>query len=70
MTRKGLFLWPISIRAPLAGSDQGGLERPIAKGIFQSALPLRGATRPPRHDEAPVGISIRAPLAGSDRYIL
>ena len=35
---------PISIRAPLAGSDKTyGLGRP-EWGVFQSALPLRGAT--------------------------
>ena len=34
----------ISIRAPLAGSDTSGTQR-LSFGRFQSALPLRGATK-------------------------
>ena len=35
--------------------------------LFQSALPLRGATRHARREDCCKSISIRAPLAGSDR---
>ena len=59
----------ISIHAPLAGSDgrlSGGLG---GTTIFQSTLPLRGATCCTRMVAAEKMISIHAPLAGSDiRY--
>ena len=36
--------------------------------LFQSTLPLRGATVPPRHAWRDGNISIHTPLAGSDYY--
>ena len=56
----------ISIRAPLAGSDVGfaGVYHIIL--VFQSALPLRGATGIGGVLVFERAISIRAPLAGSD----
>ena len=57
----------ISIRAPLAGSDRVG-RFSFARGlVFQSALPLRGATDGEADKAVFPHISIRAPLAGSDR---
>ena len=41
-----------------------------AAELFQSALPLRGATVYGQRLQVRAHISIRAPLAGSDRYIL
>ena len=37
---------PISIHAPLAGSDSAAVSTPTTKPPFQSTLPLRGATTP------------------------
>ena len=37
----------ISIRAPLAGSDYSMAANAGETKVFQSALPLRGATKPP-----------------------
>ena len=57
----------ISIRAPLAGSDFKVAVAVHAVVLFQSALPLRGATaRAWVADNPDAWISIRAPLAGSD----
>ena len=42
----------------------------VFHALFQSALPLRGATVRGTLVNAVMSISIRAPLAGSDRYIL
>ena len=43
------ILWPIhiSIHAPLAGSDGNDARREADFFVFQSTLPLRGATCPP-----------------------
>ena len=42
----------------------------LAERIFQSALPLRGATRRGGVSMASNEISIRAPLAGSDQKLI
>ena len=42
-------------------------ERPAIKDIFQSTLPLRGATEALDGEQGPDQISIHAPLAGSDQ---
>ena len=52
-------------RSP-CGERQGSVNAMKAAWEFQSALPLRGATRPAGHPRPPGRISIRAPLAGSD----
>ena len=56
----------ISIHAPLAGSDPKRWLRELIRGLFQSTLPLRGATVGDIADGALDPISIHAPLAGSD----
>ena len=56
----------ISIRAPLAGSDRRYSGSEPSVHSFQSALPLRGATRCRNLQGVRNLISIRAPLAGSD----
>ena len=56
----------ISIRAPLAGSDATASATVPPSALFQSALPLRGATQAVAGSGVPDKISIRAPLAGSD----
>ena len=38
--------------------------------LFQSTLPLRGATTEPLGDDLPVDISIHAPLTGSDQKVI
>ena len=55
----------ISIHTPLAGSD---LASSLSTGsmLFQSTLPLRGATPYSRHYQTCQQISIHTPLAGSD----
>ena len=60
----------ISIRAPLAGSDIDNVLITAILRIFQSALPLRGATRTRCRTRRRGCISIRAPLAGSDNSTL
>ena len=56
----------ISIHAPLTGSD--GLEtwERFGSYIFQSTLPLRGATWDAKNRHGLPDISIHAPLTGSD----
>ncbi len=58
----------ISIHAPLAGSDQLHIQMYKAYFVFQSTLPLRGATRRVPGRDAAIFISIHAPLAGSDQH--
>ena len=59
--------YPISIHAPLAGSDDSrGSPASLYPG-FQSTLPLRGATDCLWVPLCTVPISIHAPLAGSDQ---
>ena len=65
----GHFQSPISIHAPLTGSDRLGTRPKCSREKFQSTLPLRGATGtlPP---PGPLReISIHAPLTGSDEII-
>ena len=60
--------YPISIHTPLAGSDMP----PVTAGLnrlFQSTLPLRGATHIDRVSVAANLISIHTPLAGSDAIV-
>ena len=59
----------ISIHAPLAGSDVSNFQVVIEHGLFQSTLPLRGATSLDKLDATLTEISIHAPLAGSDAPI-
>ena len=56
----------ISIHTPLAGSDLSNQQTMQLADIFQSTLPLRGATRQSILGHGAVGISIHTPLAGSD----
>ena len=56
----------ISIHTPLAGSDPSDLMASASTSLFQSTLPLRGATDAPRTDPRDSRISIHTPLAGSD----
>ena len=60
----------ISIHAPHAGSDQKGLLIIVLIMIFQSTLPMRGATQDKQGQNRTVSISIHAPHAGSDRQHL
>ena len=60
------LLRSISIRAPLAGSDDNLVSLCDLCHKFQSALPLRGATTLVDVLLEDRRISIRAPLAGSD----
>ena len=56
----------ISIHAPRAGSDPNGTPFRRAMMIFQSTLPVRGATNITFDSFCPGKISIHAPRAGSD----
>ena len=56
----------ISIHAPRAGSDAAAAPRRNNCGIFQSTLPVRGATSTAFSTAANGYISIHAPRAGSD----
>ena len=56
----------ISIHTPLAGSDRPYTSSPKYSLLFQSTLPLRGATRFGEEGRAERQISIHTPLAGSD----
>ena len=56
----------ISIHAPRAGSDYGVAVADVYADIFQSTLPVRGATRVLLRAGAYGDISIHAPRAGSD----
>ena len=56
----------ISIHAPRAGSDSGFYNMDCMEGIFQSTLPVRGATRIKKNAQYNSNISIHAPRAGSD----
>ena len=65
-TDTGVMLVSISIHAPHAGSDirAGKFKLPA---LFQSTLPMRGATARQHGSAGGSGISIHAPHAGSDR---
>ena len=58
----------ISIHAPLTGSDLCLLTQLAHSLLFQSTLPLRGATTKGSGDQKDQQISIHAPLTGSDRW--
>ena len=57
----------ISIHTPLAGSDWVTESHKAPLGVFQSTLPLRGATKQTSLKSGVNRISIHTPLAGSDR---
>ena len=56
----------ISIHAPLTGSDLFSRVNLIPAPVFQSTLPLRGATSSSEVIFVQIDISIHAPLTGSD----
>ena len=56
----------ISIHAPRAGSDFTPRITSHWRRVFQSTLPVRGATLPTLDYQPSAGISIHAPRAGSD----
>ena len=58
--------FPISIHAPLTGSDWRPRLPGYLQRIFQSTLPLRGATAAVLIRDYNIKISIHAPLTGSD----
>ena len=55
----------ISIHAPREGSDAGNQALPAVDGLFQSTLPVRGATLASLFLGALCEISIHAPREGS-----
>ncbi len=59
----------ISIHTPLAGSDAKPVHPAAKPTVFQSTLPLRGATMQRLRRGQPAVISIHTPLAGSDERI-
>ncbi len=59
----------ISIHAPHAGSDMSWTMRMEEQRIFQSTLPMRGATCVGFEEAKETIISIHAPHAGSDRIL-
>ena len=56
----------ISIHAPHTGSDANSLLDMAVQGLFQSTLPIRGATHNVRYYHPVLQISIHAPHTGSD----
>ncbi len=56
----------VSIRAPRVGSDLKHQYFLDVKVLFQSALPVWGATKMSAPLHAGIGVSIRAPRVGSD----
>ena len=64
--KSGLFVLKISIHAPRAGSDFAFSSGSMLPLIFQSTLPVRGATSEIKNGPAKKDISIHAPRAGSD----
>ena len=68
-----LFVEPcdiISIHAPREGSDRHSHDIGHSHSIFQSTLPVRGATLLPVLGLIRRGISIHAPREGSDGGIV
>ena len=59
-------MFRISIHTPLAGSDHLTYRTSLCFLLFQSTLPLRGATSDPCRKSSRRKISIHTPLAGSD----
>jgi len=60
----------VSIHAPGEGSDAEALIDDIKRIVFQSTLPVRGATCSSRSIHARVEVSIHAPGEGSDSPVL
>ena len=58
--------YPISIHAPRVGSDRAAPATPRASALFQSTLPVWGATWSRLHSPHTPYISIHAPRVGSD----
>jgi len=56
----------ISIHAPREGSDEGGGGHVRISRVFQSTLPVRGATQAGYYGILYTYISIHAPREGSD----
>ena len=56
----------ISIHAPRVGSDLVEQYPELESKLFQSTLPVWGATRPEWVDKILSGVSIHAPRVGSD----
>ena len=56
----------ISIHAPRGGSDLGGIGDKLVAVVFQSTLPVGGATNRDEEDVSALAISIHAPRGGSD----
>ena len=56
----------ISIHAPRGGSDYVSMTDPTIILVFQSTLPVGGATLTPEELRAAYEISIHAPRGGSD----
>ena len=63
-----MFVLKISIHAPRAGSDFAFSSGSMLPLIFQSTLPVRGATSEIKNGPAKKDISIHAPRAGSDKW--
>ena len=61
-----LSLSAISIHTPHAGSDCLPRQRKPMQNLFQSTLPMRGATGADPYHAGSLGISIHTPHAGSD----
>ena len=62
----GSIVYDISIHAPLTGSDNLLSLSKLFPQLFQSTLPLRGATCCGQSSDRWINISIHAPLTGSD----
>ena len=67
--RKKYYEENISIHTPHAGSDPYSCEQKQPLSIFQSTLPMRGATKARPICRAYAEISIHTPHAGSDQTI-
>ena len=69
-SQDGLYaVHAISIHTPLAGSDAPFSTICATESVFQSTLPLRGATRVFTVNPHREAISIHTPLAGSDQNV-
>ena len=58
----------ISIHAPRGGSDWRGLDADQGQRVFQSTLPVGGATGRWYYSGGQLDISIHAPRGGSDQH--
>src|SRR6185436_17414184 len=59
----------VSIHAPREGSDRRGDRAQGKRSLFQSTLPVKGATRWIAGDSFYISVSIHAPREGSDLKI-